>query len=395
MPDVSIDTVRASRDGHQFHEAWVARRALGLLLPKDGLCGIAVEGLSQDIEAGADAAVVEIADATFFFGKAPTFDGASLIEVAQFKYSIARAITGVRLFDLKKTIEKLAKAEAGFIKKYGEQPTWDRFRYTIVTNRPISDDLAQALAASDENSSGLTDGAKEQQKQLFEAIGLPPEQRKRFLSRFTVQSGSDDLGAIERSNAAIIADWSATDDALARARLGDLRKLVRDKAGSAGQGNNLIVKVDILSALGIAEEEDLLPTPQAFPDIGEIVERVQLSGFVAGLGQSGSWLVHAAGGVGKTVFIESVARKLRSSDEVVLFDCFGGGAYRSPVDGRHRPERGLLHIVNELACRGLCDPILPGPTDPSEVIRRSLQRFAQSLKTLRRTKPAAVDRSGR
>lgn len=329
---VSIDTVRASRDGHQFHEAWVARRALGLLLPQDGLCGIGVEGLSQDIEDGADAAVVEIADATFFFDTSPTFDKSSLIEIAQFKYSIARATKGVRFFDLRKTIDKFSLAEAGFIKKYGEQPTWDRVRFTIVTNRPISDDLAQALAASEENSGGLIGGAKEQREQLLAAISLPPEQQKKFLERFTLQSGSDDLGSIERSNAAAIADWSATNDALARARLGDLRKLVRDKAGSSGQENHLIVKVDILSALGIAEETDLLPTPQAFPNIGEIVERAQLSEFVAGLGKSGSWLVHATGGIGKTVFIESVARKLRTSDEVVLFDCFGGGAYRSPVD---------------------------------------------------------------
>lgn len=39
-----VDTVRASRDAHQFHEAWLARRALGLLRARDDLCGIAIEG---------------------------------------------------------------------------------------------------------------------------------------------------------------------------------------------------------------------------------------------------------------------------------------------------------------------------------------------------------------
>jgi NACHT domain len=72
----------------------------------------------------------------------------------------------------------------------------------------------------------------------------------------------------------------------------------------------------------------------------------------------------------------------------VLFDCFGGGAYRSFADGRHRPERGLLHIVNDLACRGICDPILPGSSDSAEVVRRSLQRFRQAIEVLRRTRPA-------
>ena len=64
-PSKRVDNVRASRDGHQFHEAWVARRALGLLLPRFDLYGIAVEGLSEEDEEGAPAAAVEIADATF------------------------------------------------------------------------------------------------------------------------------------------------------------------------------------------------------------------------------------------------------------------------------------------------------------------------------------------
>jgi hypothetical protein len=62
-----------TKDGHQFHEAWLERRALGLIFSRDGLCGITVEGLSKDIEEGAPSAAVEIADATFFYGERATF----------------------------------------------------------------------------------------------------------------------------------------------------------------------------------------------------------------------------------------------------------------------------------------------------------------------------------
>ena len=48
-----IDSVRASREGHEFHEAWTARKALQLLLPTDNLVGIAVEGLSPADQAAA------------------------------------------------------------------------------------------------------------------------------------------------------------------------------------------------------------------------------------------------------------------------------------------------------------------------------------------------------
>jgi hypothetical protein len=65
-----IDSVRASRDGHhQFHEAWVARCSLGLLLARNNLHAIAVEGLAEEDERGASKAAVEIADATFYYGK--------------------------------------------------------------------------------------------------------------------------------------------------------------------------------------------------------------------------------------------------------------------------------------------------------------------------------------
>ena len=183
MSDVSVATVRASKDGHQFHEAWVARRALGLILPRDGLCGIAVEGLSRDLEDGADAAVLEIADATLFFGRHPTFDDASRIEIAQFKYSIAKAEVGIRAFNLKKTLGKFARAEEGFIAKYGEQATWERFRYTFVTNQPISEGLKRALAAGGVDSATLSGEVKEQHEQLLRALNLPPGLLGKFFSR--------------------------------------------------------------------------------------------------------------------------------------------------------------------------------------------------------------------
>ncbi|MBO0495411.1 hypothetical protein [Pseudomonas sp. Marseille-Q1929] len=57
-----IDTLRASREGHHFHEAWAARLALTLLVPKGGLIGIAVERLSPVDQAGDDDATAKIAD---------------------------------------------------------------------------------------------------------------------------------------------------------------------------------------------------------------------------------------------------------------------------------------------------------------------------------------------
>ena len=38
-----VDKTKASREGHEFHENWAARKTLQLLWLKDGLIGIAME----------------------------------------------------------------------------------------------------------------------------------------------------------------------------------------------------------------------------------------------------------------------------------------------------------------------------------------------------------------
>ena len=53
-----ISRNRASRDGHEFHEAWAARKALQLLFPPDDLVGIGVEGLAPEDEKTAAAASI-------------------------------------------------------------------------------------------------------------------------------------------------------------------------------------------------------------------------------------------------------------------------------------------------------------------------------------------------
>jgi len=61
-----VDKVRASRDGHEYHEAWTARKAMQLLLGDDHLIGIAVEGLDPGDRMHASSETVEVADLTLY-----------------------------------------------------------------------------------------------------------------------------------------------------------------------------------------------------------------------------------------------------------------------------------------------------------------------------------------
>lgn len=65
---VHIDKVRASREGHTYHDTWIARVALELLVPPTTLSAIAVEGFSTEDAQIASAAASEIADLVRYRG---------------------------------------------------------------------------------------------------------------------------------------------------------------------------------------------------------------------------------------------------------------------------------------------------------------------------------------
>jgi hypothetical protein len=166
-----IDKVRASRDGHEFHEAWIARKAMQLLWPDSGLAGIAVEGPSPVDQIEASAATVEVADVTLYLGGHPTFEQAGKTTFAQFKYSVAHQNKDFRAAGAKKTIEKYSKTYRSWTKRYGAQAVEDKLDFQLITNQPISDALLQAIDAIATGRSFAGD-VKKQATQIKKASGL-------------------------------------------------------------------------------------------------------------------------------------------------------------------------------------------------------------------------------
>lgn len=377
-----VDTVGPSRDGHEFHEAWAARKSMQLLLPRDGLIGIAVEGLSEKDESRASQEAADVADLTLYYGKDTYFEAADRVEILQSKYSPKQAEKEFRASDARKTVTKFAQSYRDHIANYGQAATSRKLFFELITNRPIFSGL---LAAVEGLASGsrLTGDALKQANQLKAAAGLPGDMLKEFASKFLLRGVSGSLNDTKGDLRKILVDWSATSDATARARLGDVRNMVRKKAGYDEEHLKVIRQVDVLSALELSDIDDLLPCPESIADVGEVVAREQLPDAIARMSSlTKPLLVHAEGGVGKTVFLERLASALSDEHEVVFFDCFGGGAYRSPEDGRHLANRGLIHIANVLACRSLCDPILPGSDNPELLFSTFRKRLSQCINTL-------------
>lgn len=381
-----FDSVRASRDGHEFHETWVARKCLGLLLPKDDLTGVAIEGFAGDDQDKVTTEANEIADAVLYYGKRASFEHARSVVVVQVKYSKAAELKPFRAADAKKTLGKFARAYRAYKRQHGTTQARQKLRFELVTNRPILDELTEALH-------GLTSGmalrgtAKMQATQIKTACKLDGKDLIEFVSRLQLTGLTGNLRETKHQLAMSLADWSPARDPMASVRLNAIRQLARDKAGLANQRRNLISRTDILTALELQDESDLLPCPASFPRVGAVVERQQLAETVARIPQlERPLVVHADGGVGKTVFMNSVAASLAPTHEVVLFDCFGMGQYRAPGDARHLPRRGLVHIANDLACRGLCDPLLPTTDNGDDIIRAFRARLSQAAETIRRAR---------
>ncbi|MBD8524435.1 NACHT domain-containing protein [Pseudomarimonas arenosa] len=380
----AVDTVRASRDGHEFHEAWIARKCLGLLLPGSELVGIAVEGFANEDQRGVSKEGNEIADAVMYFGGRPNLQHAKRAVVVQVKYSKAAEHKPFRAADAKKTIGKFARTYRACKTSLGTDKARAKLRFELVTNRPIEPALLEAIEGLAAQGP-LKSDAKTQAKQVADACKLTGKDLAEFAARLDMIGLTGDLRENKQQLALTLVDWSDARDHMARRRLADIREMARDKAGLIKQHRNVIVRTDVLAALGLSDDKDLLPATASFPPIGKVVDRVQLDDTVHRIPRlTRPLVVHAEGGFGKTVFMNSLAARLGHEHETILFDCFGMGQYRASDDSRHLPSRGLVHIANELACRGLCDPMLPSTSNSEDILRAFRVRLEQAVATLRR-----------
>lgn len=375
------DSVRGSRAGHTFHERWAARRALQLVFPNDTLFAIAVEGLSSTETASTGAAAEEVADLVLYYGNGNNFRTCDRLETVQLKYKIReKELTSSFL---KKTLSKFCDTLTGYEKNFTVDEIDRKVSFIFITNAPFARGLWDAIIALKDGTKAPDAASRRQVAYLTKLCAKHGvADPRRLFVRTEFRAAEKNLSGQSNALRRALVDWSAGADAQAKIRLHDLQELILKKAGPSGQGNNLITREDVLDALDCLPE-DLFPADTRFIDVGAIIERTDLV-VVGDLVRNSEKAVflHADGGVGKTVFVQSLAGKLIDDFEIVLFDCFGGGAYRSEDHSRHLPSIGIVQIVNELASRGLCDLLLPGSNDTGKVLKAARKRFAQAAKAV-------------
>ncbi|WP_066452619.1 NACHT domain-containing protein [Castellaniella caeni] len=384
---IEIDKVRASKAGHAFHEAWAARTALELLPPSTDLTAITLEGFDEQDEQSLGTGAVEIADLVRYYG-ATDVARADRVEVVQFKYSIASADTAVRAADLASTLGKFATTDAELRATHGDDHVLAVVRYEFATNRPIHENLAKAISAVVAGTQETGDIAR-QAGRIAQTLKDYPHPIADLLRRLELAGSKGSLTEAERAISTTLAAWGEPGDPDAEKRLLKLRNLIRIKAGPGSETDKRVDRVAVLAELGVGHEDRLYPTPDSFPEVDVVIQRDVLGDIATLAREPGLPLVvHAAGGMGKTVLMQGLADRLRADGPVVLFDGFGAGRWRDPADGRHRPERTLVHLANLMAGQGLCDILLP-VADVTSLLRAFRRRLAQAVETARRTRSDA------
>ncbi|MEW2009552.1 hypothetical protein AB0300_08795 [Microbacterium sp. NPDC078814] len=357
-----VDLLAPSRAGDKFHYYWAARKALELLSAGTDRTEIVVEGRApSDRQTDAD----EVIDVAEYFES----DSQQRVIYSQLKHSSRRLSTEWSLSDFEDVISRFAAICADQI-QHGSYPI-TAMTFRIVTNRPISASVSESVRAF---LSGASENRSTRALRRYTSV-LGPNAHA-FLARLELDDAEvGALGQVDlltrESGGFLVA---ASSDLMLR-----LKEVVADRASS--EKHAPIRRSDVLVALRV-DESELLPAPSALESVPLIdrAEYFRLRNRI--LESAGPYVVHAAGGVGKSSFSSWLGGQGRDGNEVVVFDSFAGGSYREVSQLRHDHRRGLTQLANELATRNLCDPLVPTGADDTQYMRAFLARVREAARVL-------------
>jgi hypothetical protein len=366
------DPVRPSRAGDAFHYRWAARRCLRMIDPKSGLECITIEGSKSPSAAGELS--IDLAE----YAKTP--DGRSSVTYYQLKHSTRRLQLRISLSELKPTLKQFAARFRRESKvKRSKAPRIVEFR--IVTNRKISPGVLVGVGSIAAGKTASSEIARE----LAKLTKFNPKSLRKFCATLGF---TDDEGGfvvqkqqLRRELARYFVGPVDNDD------VGKIINLVSERAlpqpGNPKRGNE-IVREDLLAEFGVTDPLALFPAPPDFEPLGKRIRREQHAALLAEILRPGPpLLIHAEGGVGKTVVARMLASAVPPGSVAIIYDCFGAGLYRSPIKPRHHVRHALVQIANELASRGLCHFLIPRKGFHDEDFCRAfVERLKESIANL-------------
>lgn len=369
---MSNELVAYSRQGDDFHYRWAARRCLKLIHPNSSLQTVVIEGSNEEEKEGE-----YVIDVTEYYN---TSNDKRQVKYYQLKHTTVQIDDPFILSDFKVTIE-------GFSSRFSQHLSENNppdFSFTIVTNRPIEFSFKQNITALI-NEDQINDRFRET---IEKYTGLKSDELRQFCKLIIFQDSEGDYNVQKDELRFEIAQLVA--GSVDNAQIENIVSLIRDKVTELK--NKSINREDLLKRFGFSSEKELFPAPPIWEQAKNFIEREQHEWLKSEiLSSSYPVIVHAPGGVGKSVFCRQLIDSLPSDSIGIAYDCFGTGRYRNTSEPRHRHRDALVQIVNELAVKGLCDPLLVQDTShESNIMKKFLMRLEASVKALKQTSDSAT-----
>ncbi len=365
---MSNNLVSYSRAGDVFHYRWAARRCLRLIYPNSSLTKIYIEGSSEAEKAGEyniDVSEYSICN-----------DGKKKIEYFQLKHTTVQEDEPFTISDLKDTFTGFA--ERYLQHKKENSPEISSISFTVISNRKISDSFKANLSAI------VKKGEVENvfQKAIEKYTNLISEDLISFCGILHLEDGAGNYNIQKDELRTELAQLIA--GSIENAQIENLIALVQEKVLPNSDGS--INREDVLKRFGVTSERELYPAPAKWEDLENVIERKQYAYLKNSIASSlQPVIVHAAGGVGKSVFCRHLINSLPEGSLAIAYDCFGAGSYRNRSESRHKHRDCLVQIANELATKGLCDPlIVQNTTLDEDIMRKFLLRLEASIKSLKK-----------
>jgi hypothetical protein len=279
------------------------------------------------------------------------------------------------------TLSELRSTFIGFSTKYKEhikkKCKLGEIFFNLITNRPVSENLKA-------NIRKLVAGQQCNKRFINVIEGYTKLTGKKLIDFLKYLSIIDDMGDYNEQR------WMLHTE-LSRLIIGNINHpqidsiitLVSDKALPDSDG--LILPEDVLKRFGCTSKEDLYPAPVEYEKNTVFILTTQHQGLIRVVLESKNpVIIHAAGGIGKSVFAQTIPLYLTGTNIAVVYDCFGAGKYRNPSKPRHRHRDGLIQIINELAGEGLCDPLIAQSAAlDDQILRMFLSRLTDAINCLR------------
>ncbi|MEP1743775.1 MAG: hypothetical protein ABJI92_16745 [Kangiellaceae bacterium] len=147
----------------------------------------------------------------------------------------------------------------------------------------------------------------------------------------------------------------------------------------------IIKRHDLEVRFGAEHYYDIFPSPPKFEaSIPSNLRSHQETILQSILTENKNAIIHARGGVGKTVMARLANTIIPSHSHSIVYDCFGDGLYRSINSPRHSFDKVLVQVANELAISGLCESLIANGKNKERLMQEFISCIESSVKCLKR-----------